>query len=110
MTEEILCEIERVLHYPHIVRLHGWDEAQLAQYIKILSRKSSIVKPNFRLNISKDETDNRYIECAVVSDAKFLITGDKKHLLPIKEFSGIKFITPAAFILLMESANGYQEI
>jgi predicted nucleic acid-binding protein len=35
-----------------------------------------------------DETENRILECAKASHADLIITGDK-HLLSLKEFSGI---------------------
>ena len=105
ITEEILSEIERVLKYPHLVKLHQWGDHEIAKFIKILSRKSVIVKPDFRLSVSSDETDNRYIECAVESGARYVISGDKKHLLSITEYSGIKFISAAAFATLMKTAE-----
>ena len=35
--------------------------------------------------VTKDPDDNKVIECAVVSDATHIVTGDKRHLLPIQK-------------------------
>ncbi len=45
--------------------------------------------PESRLNIIKDEKDNRFLELAVASEADFLITG---NTLPLLEFFSNKFL------------------
>jgi len=40
------------------------------------------------------------IECAVFSNATYIVTGDKRHLLPIKEYKGIKIVSPIEFLRL----------
>ena len=34
--------------------------------------------------------------------AQYLITGDTRHLLPIKEFQGIRILSPASFLTLTQ--------
>lgn len=40
-----------------------------------------------------------YLACAVAGKADYLVTGDKKHLLPLGSFCGIPIVTPAAFLI-----------
>ncbi|MEW6674702.1 MAG: hypothetical protein AB1348_01555 [Nitrospirota bacterium] len=40
------------------------------------------------------------MECAVVSKATYIVTGDRRHLLPIKEYEGIKIVSPMEFLRL----------
>jgi predicted nucleic acid-binding protein len=40
------------------------------------------------------------LECAIAADADCIVSGDKKHLLPLREFRGIKIITADAFLKL----------
>ncbi|MFB3886207.1 MAG: putative toxin-antitoxin system toxin component, PIN family [Thermodesulfobacteriota bacterium] len=48
--------------------------------------------------ISHPETDNRVLECAIDGEADFIVTGDTKHILPLREFRGIKILSPSEFI------------
>jgi predicted nucleic acid-binding protein len=38
-----------------------------------------MVNPGHHLNISVDEEDNRFLECAQTARAHFLVTGNRKH-------------------------------
>jgi len=48
--------------------------------------------------ISYPDEDNRVLECAVDGKADFIVTGDTKHILPLKEYSGIKILGPSEFL------------
>jgi len=49
------------------------------------------------LAISEDPADNKFIECAVAADAKYIISGDR-HLLNPKVFKGIRILPPTEFL------------
>ena len=48
--------------------------------------------------IIKDSDDDKVIECAVVGGATHIVTGDKRHLLPLKDYQGIHIVTAADFL------------
>ena len=48
--------------------------------------------------ITEDPDDDKVIECAVVSGATHIVTGDKKHLLPLQNYQGIRIVTAADFL------------
>lgn len=48
--------------------------------------------------VKTDPDDNKIIECAVAAGADAIVTGDKKHLLPIRSFQGIKIVEIAEFL------------
>ena len=48
--------------------------------------------------ISYPDEDNRVLECAVDGKADFIVTGDTRHILPLKEYSGIKILSPSEFL------------
>ena len=48
--------------------------------------------------ITEDPDDDKVIECAVVSGATHIVTGDKKHLLPLQNYQGIRIVTAANFL------------
>mgnify|MGYP001607266625 CR=1 FL=1 len=49
--------------------------------------------------------DNKILEAALEGGADYIVTGDKKHLLPLKEFKGIPIVTPAKFMNVLKSSN-----
>ena len=57
-----------------------------------------LIEPEEKINIVKDDPDdNKFIEAAVAGKADHIVTQDA-HLLKIKEYRGIKIITPREFI------------
>ena len=55
--------------------------------------------------ITAKESDNRILECAVAGQAAFIVTGDRKHLLPLGEYSGIRIVSPADFVRSVSSSG-----
>lgn len=105
MTAEIIAEISRVVRYPKIAALHQLTEEELIEFIALLTQESMLVKPTERLSASLDESDNRYLECAAAGAADFLITGDKKHLLPLNIHRGTRIVAPASFIVIIRMSD-----
>jgi putative PIN family toxin of toxin-antitoxin system len=102
VSQDTLTELSRVLRYPKIVKLHRWTEAEIDEFLKLLSEEAVLVTPQTKLDVVKaDESDNRYLECAVAGEAGYLVTGDKRHLLPLKEYQGIRIVSPATFIAIL---------
>lgn len=51
-----------------------------------------------------DPDDNMILECAVVGSATHIVTGDKRHLLPLGSYQGISIISAADFLILVSPA------
>ena len=62
---------------------------------ELLNFHQSIKITNQLKRITTDPDDNKVIECAVVGDATHIVTGDKKHLLPLGSYQGILIVTAA---------------
>lgn len=101
-SPDILDEWGRVLRYPHLVQIHQKSEADIQRLLKLVGKQATLIEPTETLSVSNDESDNRYIECAVTGGANYLVTGNKKHLLPIGEYQGIKIVSPAVFLALVQ--------
>jgi len=48
-------------------------------------------------NVSRDVTDNKFVDVAVAGDAKYIVTRDN-DLLSIGEFRGVRFLGPKEFL------------
>lgn len=71
---------------------------KVEEFLEIIVFDSKIVYPKNKLDIvKKDPSDNKVIECAIEAEASFVVSGDK-HLLEIKEYKGIKIVSPREFL------------
>jgi predicted nucleic acid-binding protein len=64
---------------------------------------SKIVKTSFKFgrDICSDKDDLKFLELAVSVQADYVVSGDK-DLLKLKEVEGIKILSPAEFLALLE--------
>ena len=73
------------------------SDEMIKEWVDLIVRNSIIVEPKEKINIVKDDPkDNIFIETAVVGNADYIISQDN-HLLKLKDFGGIKIITPEEF-------------
>ncbi|OGM15327.1 putative toxin-antitoxin system toxin component, PIN family [Candidatus Woesebacteria bacterium RBG_19FT_COMBO_42_9] len=76
-----------------------WKEDDIKKLIKSIGLFTELIEPKHSITlIEKDESDNRVLEIAKEIGADFIISGDKKHILPLKKFEGTKIISAADFI------------
>ena len=69
----------------------------------IVLEKSILVIPKRKVNVVKDDSDdNKFIEAALEGNADYIISQDR-HLLDIKEFEGIKMVTPKEFLRILKT-------
>lgn len=101
-SEAILQEVGRVLRYPKIATLHRLTETELREFLTLLREESTFVATTETLAVSPDESDNRYLECAVAGGADYLVTGDKRHLLPLSEYRGVRIVSPTTFLVALQ--------
>ena len=88
-----MTELKRVLREKFKLK-----DPRLNDLIHLVTRNSQLVYPQERLQVvRKDPADNRVLECAAEARADYLITGDKRHLLPLKKFQGTKIVMPRDF-------------
>ena len=47
--------------------------------------------------VASDPDDDMFIECAIISGASIIVSGDR-HLLALQAYQGVRIITPGAFL------------
>jgi putative PIN family toxin of toxin-antitoxin system len=99
LSEEILEEYAEVLKYPEILEKIRDNELEVKMTLAKIKSISIIFNPKLKINDCKDKKDNKILECALESNADFIITYDN-HLLEINEFHGTKILNPSAFLSL----------
>ncbi len=79
----------------------GWSKDEIMRVIKRIRTKTILIHPKTSLSVIKEKRDdNRILECAVEGKVDYLISGDKKHLLPLKKYQGVRILSPAEFLNL----------
>jgi putative PIN family toxin of toxin-antitoxin system len=80
----------------------SWDRDQIKHTIEKIKAKTILIQPKNKVSVIKEkDDDNRILECAIEGKVQYLISGDRKHLLPLKEYEGIKILSPAEFLKLL---------
>ncbi|MBU4320506.1 MAG: putative toxin-antitoxin system toxin component, PIN family [Thermodesulfovibrionales bacterium] len=98
ISGEILSEFRRVLLYPRIQKLHGWDEEKIDIFITLIKEIAHIDESRSRERIvPEDPDDDKFFHLAIKSDAGYIISRDM-HLLKIKEFKEIRVLRPEVFL------------
>ena len=93
----ILRELEKVLE-----EVFGWDKERIGSTVERIKDKTIEVQPKVKISVIKEKNDdNRILECAVEGKARYIVSGDKHHLLPLKEYQGINILSPAEFLEIM---------
>ena len=69
----------------------------IKEWSDLIVRNSIVVEPKEKIRAVKDDPkDDIFIEAAVAGSADFIVSQDKE-VLKLKEFRGIKIITPEEF-------------
>jgi len=65
----------------------------------ILLELSHVIEVVHKINtIISDDSDNRILEAAAQARAHLIVSGDKRHILPLKKYKKTKIITAAEFL------------
>ena len=90
----LLKELEKVLKGKFRFNIH-----LVREIVEEVRAVAEIVEVSSHINaISYPDEDNRVLECAVDGRADFIVTGDTKHILPLKEYGGIKILSASEFL------------
>ena len=90
----ILREVAGVL-----ARKFSWDEERTSQALQMLREAATIIEPRRRPEVIADRhADHRILACAVEVAADYLVTGDRRHLLPLEEYRGVRILNAPRFL------------
>jgi putative PIN family toxin of toxin-antitoxin system len=102
ISQPIIDEILRVTNYKRIQRKYARVRETRLDFVELLSEQCIWVEPTKEFDVIKaDESDNRYLECAVAAGAQTIVSEDN-HLLELDHFQGIEIVTPAVFMIIFE--------
>ena len=69
------------------------------EWVEALTESAELVFPVERASgATPDPDDEMILECALAAEADYIVSGDKKHLLALRQFQGIPIVSPAEFL------------
>ncbi len=86
----------------------GWDQERAVRAITTLQNAATVIEPPRLEEVIEDgHADNRVLECVVAANAGCLVTGNRRHLLPLGEHRGASIVNAPRFLseLVRDDAN-----
>lgn len=79
-----------------------YPDRKPVDWASVLGESAELVFPSERASgATPDPDDEMVLECAVAAEADCIVSGDKKHLLPLGEYREIKIVSPVDFLRLL---------
>ncbi len=97
-SEAIIAEIARVLRYPRIRDRYAITEADISRLVSSL-RTDALIVPDADLahSICADPDDDKFLACAAIAQADYLVTGDP-DLLILRQHEKTVILKPHEFL------------
>ncbi len=103
LSEPILEEAGRVLKYKRLRPLHGWSDEKICDFLNLLKEVAIITAGEVIVKVMKsDPEDNQFFAAALGGSASYIVSRDT-HLHEVKEYQGIKVLTPEVFITALRT-------
>ncbi|MDR3329616.1 MAG: putative toxin-antitoxin system toxin component, PIN family [Prevotellaceae bacterium] len=97
VADGILDEVASVMARPKF----SVDKESIERFIASIREVAySVVLEGKVTNVCRDSDDDKILECALLANADYIITGDD-DLLSLKEFEGIRIVTASEYLNLI---------
>ena len=94
ISYEIFEELKKTVSYPKL----KFSETLQNKILEFVFFYSEFVEPKQHLSVIIDDPDdNKFLECAIESDAELIISGDS-HLLTLRKYRTIDIVDVAGFL------------
>ena len=102
LSPAIIREILEVLHRPRLrAKFPQITQLDVARIISLFEG-ARVVEPEDVPPVSRDPADDKFLACAKLAKADYLVTEDK-DLLVLEEYADSRICRPAEFIQLLET-------
>ena len=95
ISSPIITEYEAVLSRPRF----KLQPPEITRTLQALRAVADWIEPNVTVTIVKDESDNRFLECAVAGHADYIVTGNVRHFPT--QYKGIKIVQARRLLELL---------
>ena len=99
LSTYILEETATVLVRPKNLGRYGYTGDEVGRFCRALVAVAEMAGELPDIDaVPSDPKDNPIVATAIAGKAEYLVTGDRAHLLPIREHAGVRIVTPRAFL------------
>jgi uncharacterized protein len=105
LSQYILAETAASLHRQRQRGRRQYTTEEVAEFCILLTLVAERIEsrlPNIRA-VPLDPKDDMVVATAVAAGADYLVTGDRRHLLPLDSYQGIRIVSPRAFLDLLQA-------
>ena len=89
-----------------LARKFQLDPSDINTALAILTEIAQVIEPTDMANFVPDQhADNRILDCAAAARADYLVTGDRRHLLPIRRYETTNIVNAATFLAILDQAH-----
>ena len=101
-SEAILAELRDVLGRPHVQRHRPSTPREIRSAVQSFRQTALVVAGHYEVFVVRtDPKDNPILACALEAGANYLVTDDRKDLLPLKHWRGIQIVSVPGFLRLL---------
>jgi putative PIN family toxin of toxin-antitoxin system len=97
----LIDELLEKLALPRIREKYHLNDQDIDDLLALIALRGELVTPTRKVKICRDPKDDMFIEAALAGNAEVIVTGDE-DLLTLKEFETVRFVTPRAFLALLD--------
>lgn len=93
-SQVILDELEK-----NLIQKFDFSRKNTKRLLRRILQVVDLYEPTGSIHvIPRQHTDNLILETAMLGRSRYLVTGDKEHLLPIKMFKHVKIVNAGQFL------------
>ena len=101
-SPQMLIELKRVFTYPKVQKLLGDVAPKVEMELDHLQRIAILTSGTVHVDVIQDDaSDNMVLACAKEAHADMIVSGDTKHVLPLRQFEGIPILSPAEAVRVL---------
>lgn len=98
-SEAILDEVAALLARPRVQRYGPYPHDEIRDAIDGLRGRGDVVAGRYQVFAAADDPkDNHVLAAALEGSADFVVTDDRKHLLPLKHYHRIQIVSVPDFL------------
>jgi putative PIN family toxin of toxin-antitoxin system len=102
-SSPIVAECLRVIEYPKLAGRFRTDPRLLVERAMTSAHLvATDLLPNLDV-VKADPTDNVYLATALAGGARWVVTGNTRHLTPLDGYAGLRIVEPAVFLAELDA-------
>lgn len=101
VSPETLGKLTRVLSYPRVTRYLRYTPEQIESFLDLLRVGTEMIEAESTVDVTvvdDDPDDDKFFALARAAQAQYIVSGDKAHVLPVRQYEGIQVVAPATFL------------